>query len=54
MGQVPDTFPGLFWGYSAIFLIFGLYILRLGKLIKGISAKLSEIESSRSQQKQDL
>ncbi len=46
MEQVPDTYSALFWGYSAIFFIFGLYIFRLGALLAKLSNRVSEIECS--------
>lgn len=49
MEQVPDTFSGLFFGYSAIFLLFGIYILRLGKLVRGLSAKVTELEKFKAE-----
>ncbi len=30
MDTVPNTFPSLFAGYTAIWLIFGFYLLSLG------------------------
>jgi hypothetical protein len=49
MEQVPNTFSGLFWGYSAIFVLFGIYVLRLGKLIKGLEIKVTELENSKTE-----
>jgi CcmD family protein len=30
MDAVPNTFPALFYGYTAIWLILGVYIISLG------------------------
>ena len=30
MEVVPNTFPDLFWGYTAIWLVLGVYIISLG------------------------
>jgi CcmD family protein len=34
MDQMQDTFPGLFWGYTIIWLLVVLYVLSLGRRMR--------------------
>ncbi len=43
--DVPNTFPGLFWGYSIIWAILVIYIATLG-------IRLSKLEKSTSSKKE--
>ena len=42
--STPDTFPSLFWGYNAIWLILGIYLYTLLARVKRIEDKLQRLE----------
>jgi len=48
--QVPNTFPSLFWAYTAVWLILGFYMFslihRLGKLEDAQKKKSSKKKKS--------
>lgn len=45
MEIVPNTFPALFWGYTAIIAIVVLYVVSLGFRISRIEKKSCEHKS---------
>lgn len=38
---VPNTFPGLFWGYSVIWVLIALYIASLARRVRSLERKNS-------------
>jgi CcmD family protein len=44
---VVDTYWGLFFGYSAIWLILAVYLGSLGKRIKSIELQLNESKNDK-------
>ncbi len=44
--MTPDTFPSLFWSYTAVWVVLALYIVTLG-------ARLSRLEKKLSQEKEN-
>ena len=45
MEQVPNTFPDLFWGYTAIWMIVSIYVLWLGCRVGRAEKKLKDLNS---------
>lgn len=46
MEQMPNTFTGLFWGYTAIWVLIAAFILRLGLRVAKIEKRLQNRDSS--------
>ena len=44
MEQVPNTFFGLFLGYSAIFLLFGAYLMHLARMLCKLRTRVAALE----------
>lgn len=42
MEVVPNTFPSLFWGYSAIWVLLCLYIFTLGRRVRRLEKTPTE------------
>lgn len=40
--MVPDTFPGMFWAYFAVWAIFVLYLFGLAARIRRLENKLRD------------
>jgi CcmD family protein len=40
--MTPDTFPSLFWSYTAVWLLLGVYIVSLGIRLRKVENKLSK------------
>jgi CcmD family protein len=40
--MTPDTFPALFWSYTAVWVILGVFILSLGVRLRKVEKKLGE------------
>ena len=47
--MVPDTFPALFFGYTTLWVLLGLYIIGLGFRLASIEKKLSQLDGKESQ-----
>lgn len=45
MEVVPNTFPALFWGYTAIIAIVVLYVVSLGLRVSRVEKKLKANKS---------
>ena len=40
--MTPDTFPSLFWSYTIVWVVLGVYIISLGLRLRKIEGKLSK------------
>lgn len=40
--MTPDTFPSLFWSYTAVWVVLGVYILSLGVRLRKVERKLDD------------
>ena len=45
MEQVPNTFPALFWGYAAIWVLLCLFLFRLARKIESLKCKKNSEDS---------
>lgn len=44
--MTPDTFPSLFWAYTAVWILLGGYILILGVRMRKVEARLRELSQA--------
>lgn len=40
--MTPDTFPSLFWSYTAVWVILGVYIVSLGYRLSKIERSMTD------------
>lgn len=40
--MTPDTFPDLFWSYTVVWLMLGLYIVSLGFRVRRLEKELTK------------
>ncbi len=41
--MTPDTFPSLFWSYTVVWVLLGLYIVSLGRRLRKIEHKITKV-----------
>jgi CcmD family protein len=44
--MVPDTYPDLFWSYTVVWVVLGVYIAILGARVAKLERSLSQLSSS--------
>lgn len=44
--MTPDTFPSLFWSYTAVWAVLAVYIVTLGVRLSRLEKKLSQEKES--------
>ena len=44
--MTPDTFPSLFWSYTAVWAVFAIYIATLGMRIARVEKQLGQQQGS--------
>ncbi|MEN9845035.1 MAG: hypothetical protein RIS36_182 [Pseudomonadota bacterium] len=49
--MTPDTFPSLFWSYTAVWAILAVYIVTLGVRLSRLEKRFSQIEDASDERK---
>ena len=47
--ETPDTFPALFWAYTAVWCIICIYVWSLGTRLKRLERKSDALQKSTEQ-----
>lgn len=50
MDEVRDTFPALFWGYTALWTLLCIYLVYLGAKLSNLEKKFCSKADSKSNQ----
>jgi len=45
--MTPDTFPSLFWSYTAVWVVLAVYIVTLGVRLSRLEKRISRNKESR-------
>jgi CcmD family protein len=46
--MTPDTFPSLFWSYTAVWVVLSVYIATIGLRVSKVERSLSKSRESRN------